>query len=325
MNDADATAETAFPWRLMEQRSIYAPHFVVSADEAKRKAEWRTQKRKDFTHERWAPSHEPAYSSSRYAALCDVALRPRGPGRGDEKLPYSEARAHGLSHGYNTFAPPPSTHATLSEQQGGFIVDLSPEGDAAAAFADPSLDPEQRAFVDAVLSHDPSSVLVAESGQVGQSVDKLVELNKELVEATRAAAAIEADMLADAQQRGATDLDVRSAAIRTARNAGNRVRRLVAEHQRLAKVTEELAHDLDAKWRKAQAVGESARRAALATMAARDEELQIALEAVELRLTDHVLLGTAEEAERMAKTPGPDGDQRKPRQTPAHPQALACH
>ena len=38
------------------------------------------------------------------------------------------------------------------------------------------------------------------------------------------------------------------------------------------------------------------------------DEVQHELEDIELRLTDHVLLGTAEEAERMANAPGPDGD-----------------
>ena len=42
-------------------------------------------------------------------------------------------------------------------------------------------------------------------------------------------------------------------------------------------------------------------------MVAKQTELNEQLMEVELRLTDHVLLGTIEEAERMLRAPGPDG------------------
>ena len=70
-------------------------------------------------------------------------------------------------------------------------------------------------------------------------------------------------------------------------------------------VTSELAD----KWAALQREGEVARRAALEKMVAKGGDIQEQMIEVELRLTDHVLMGTAEEAERMLRAAGPDGAQ----------------
>jgi len=93
------------------------------------------------------------------------------------------------------------------------------------------------------------------------------------------------------------------------RGAGTFAREVVALHAKANAEVQQLASALDERWRKLQGDGQAARKAALTYMVEIEEKLQEELEAVMLRLTDHVLLGTAEEAERMASTPGPDGEQ----------------
>lgn len=92
-------------------------------------------------------------------------------------------------------------------------------------------------------------------------------------------------------------------------DAAHAAARLVAEHQRLLAEYEAAVAAYSGEWDRLQAEGTHVRRAALEKMVALYDALQDKITGIELRLTDHVLMGTMEEAERMAAAPGPDGDE----------------
>ncbi|KOO36465.1 hypothetical protein Ctob_014425, partial [Chrysochromulina tobinii] len=85
-------------------------------------------------------------------------------------------------------------------------------------------------------------------------------------------------------------------------------RALLKEHAAVHQATMMLVDRWDVAWRAIMAEAEGVRKAALHRMMEAATMVHAEMEEVELRLTDHVLLNISEEAERMSKAVGPDGD-----------------
>ena len=222
-------------------------------------------------------------------------------------LDYSLARSHGLSNGYNLFTSPPAPKADDAALGGGgkrLLVNLSTlEADMSGIGRRDSAAARQ------LLSFSPRASLEGIVTALNAAANNVGEVESTM---PKAMAACETGYFScEKEQMRSPPLSREDAVKATAdaRAAGNAARELVAHHQRACDLAAQGITALDAEWRSAQGEAQAARRAALARMAALEGEVQGALEDVLMRLTDHALLGTAEEAERMARAPGPDGAQ----------------
>ena len=254
------------------------------------------------------------YHSPRLRALLERggALTSRGETRTTtgEELDYTVLRSTGLGLGYNLFTmpppPPPKNDgpAPLLPKGASWYVDVNTleAGDAAGAAT--GLSGKQRAKrqkdAQVLMRHNPTVLLVEEAKALNMAASRLVTLDVKVTEALEKVTADQAAIKENSSRR-----DLVNAAI----GSGNAARETAALHARADAELDTLATSLDKTWRALQDQGQAARKAALVRMSEIEEGLQTQLEALELQLTDHVLLGTAEEAERMRKAPGHEGDQ----------------
>ena len=213
----------------------------------------------------------------------------------------AEIRSQGLSLGYNVFAdsisPPPRVAEDTFQAEPKWLVD--PNTLKATVSSERDLSAEERARGNAaaarLLLFDPSFKFEVQNAAVQSTLRRLQDLDEEVAKMTIALVnALESDMAAS-QQR--LDLQLTEAAARS------------AAHKVLADQAARDASALNASWRQAHSEGEAARKAALGRMAELAEDMQASIEEVQLRLTDHVLMGTREEAERLRRAPGPGGDE----------------
>lgn len=237
------------------------------------------------------------------------ALAARTPVGDDvgEDLDYSIVRQTGLPLGYNIFKSPPpppefsSGPSPLIPSGAAWYVDISTlessdPGSIATGLATTQRAQRQR-DAQTLMRTNPTMLLVDEAQELNEAAQRLKALDDRVEEALEGT---QAGQAAIAAGKGNAKALIAS---------GNAARQMVVQHTKARAEVDLLAAELDATWRKLQSEGTDARKAALARMAEIEDGLQLQLEEVELRLTDHVLLGTAEEAERMLRAPGPDGDQ----------------
>ena len=222
----------------------------------------------------------------------------------NELMDYSAPRQSGLSLGYHLFSSPPPPPPESEKEVAAWMVDVATleAGDAA---------PEEMAGLSKAQKtkrrKDAQLLLRSNPNSLPSFIAEAKTLNDAAAVLSRAE-----DSLTEASERVANDVKALSGGdksrVSMAINTGNFAREAVALHEKASNTVSELAVALDTLYKSLQAEGESARKAALGRMVEISDEVQHELEDIELRLTDHVLLGTAEEAERMANAPGPDGD-----------------
>eukprot|EP00326_Haptolina_ericina_P027284 CAMPEP_0181183484 /NCGR_PEP_ID=MMETSP1096-20121128/8452_1 /TAXON_ID=156174 ORGANISM="Chrysochromulina ericina, Strain CCMP281" /NCGR_SAMPLE_ID=MMETSP1096 /ASSEMBLY_ACC=CAM_ASM_000453 /LENGTH=547 /DNA_ID=CAMNT_0023272171 /DNA_START=1 /DNA_END=1645 /DNA_ORIENTATION=+ len=233
----------------------------------------------------------------------------------DDFLGYAAAREHGLSQGYHLFRTPPPPAAIATNKSAWYVNSAtlkSAHGPAAYTLSAQQLQ-KRKAHVKALMRCDPANELKEQKKAVRRGVDALDEVDATLPG--------DAEALASATQALTYELEkyleTKDYRIKESLIAGLPLHEAAAEEGRakaevqsllrsdLYDVTSELAD----KWAALQREGEVARRAALEKMVAKGGDIQEQMIEVELRLTDHVLMGTAEEAERMLRAAGPDGAQ----------------
>jgi len=237
---------------------------------------------------------EQPYSSRRLQALEEAELQPPGS-------KYVAARQHGLALGYNIFKAAPPPPLDPQPPQSAFLVDTEtlqvvPTPYGASKDGDPEMRARRMAAERSILLHDPTEDLYIEHRALTQTGTKLGRLDMQLA---LARTGIVGARMALTNGEGSTS---------EARQQAENARALATEHAAIQDVNTELIEQYDKAWLMALAAGEAARKAALIRMVEQSDSLHVQMQDVQLRLTDHVLLGVEEEAERMAKAEGPDGD-----------------
>jgi len=234
---------------------------------------------------------------------------------GAESAGYAAAREHGLSQGFNLFRVPPPPVEEPPPKMGWYVNVASLKSGHAPATDElsPELKQKRKQHVKTIMRHDPSSELKEQRKAVRRAVAALDEVDEtfpaDALSIASSADALRSDLHAfkshrsrdrKLRERLELTLPLHEAAVEEAR-AKAEVQSLLRSD--LYDVTSALAD----KWAALQREGEAARRRGLERMAEVSQALHEQLVEVELRLTDHVLLGTAEEADRMLRAPGPDG------------------
>jgi len=214
---------------------------------------------------------------------------------------YVAARQHGLALGYNIFKAAPPPPLDPQPPQSAFLVDTEtlqvvPTPYGASKDGDPEMRARRMAAERSILLHDPTEDLYIEHRALTQTGTKLGRLDMQLA---LARTGIVGARMALTNGEGSTS---------EARQQAENARALATEHAAIQDVNTELIEQYDKAWLMALAAGEAARKAALIRMVEQSDSLHVQMQDVQLRLTDHVLLGVEEEAERMAKAEGPDGD-----------------
>ena len=266
---------------------------------------------------------EHPYQSARAHVLTEkrfpVASKHADISREKSDNRYSTARQHGLSLGYNTFTtvpPPPADASNGAGKEARWLVDATTLTTTSSAPTGQNESDELRAAREAaqaaLLLHDPSARFADRATALRAKLADLQLLTGECVRASvsvqRRHAALTVSGASASGVGCSSSFESAYARLDNAREAGNAARELSAKHWILSDEVGRAAHELDGAWRAAQSEGEAARKGALLRMAELANALQAEMEEAQLRLTDHVLMGTKEEAERMERTPGPDGD-----------------
>jgi len=232
-----------------------------------------------------------------------------------DDLSYAAAREHGLAQGYHLFRAPPPPIPSVDNRSAWYVNNAtlrSAHGPAAYDLNDDQLR-KRKMHVKALMRHDPAAELKEQKMAMRRAVEALDEVDSTLpadcdalVSATQALKfefeKFQKSKNASLKEQLVSGLPLHEAATEEAR-AKAEVQSLLRSD--LYDVTSELAD----KWAALQREGEAARRSALEKMVSKGANIHEQMVDVELRLTDHVLLGTAEEAERMLRAPGPDGAQ----------------
>ena len=261
---------------------------------------------------------------------------------------YAAARDHGLAKGYHLYTSAPLPVEVVSTPRSDWYVSpdtLASENQGTELLA-PQAQTARQKHEAAMMRHDPDlslqPMLVSvdaadravertcdELGVKAESVRVQLEALQALTRMYLKAKAREADLTIKLAgevgqgggKRGSAALQARNEQtneclklkgsmlkdLGSYEDAAHAAARLVSEHQRLVAEYEAAVAAYSAEWDRLQ--GTQVRRAALEKMVALYDALQDKIMGVELRLTDHVLMGTMEEAERMAAAPGPDGNE----------------
>jgi len=233
----------------------------------------------------------------------------------NQDLSYAAARDHGISQGYHLFRSPPPPTEEPAPKTGWYVNAVTLHSGHAPGVE--ALGEEQqlkrKRHVKALMRYDPSGELKEQKKAVRRALAALDEVDATLpgdTAAIKAATDALQNDLRHHKSSGSRDTKLKQALVGglPLHEAANEEARAKGEVQSLLRsdlydVTSELAD----KWAVLQGGGEAARRVALERMRDKSQELHEQMVEVELRLTDHVLLGTVEEAERMLRAPGPDG------------------
>ena len=254
------------------------------------------------------------FQSARYAALTggeNGALKARSA----EGLQYAMERPHGLSLGFNVFSSPEPPR--IDDANTGYvplyicpqtleIVEPSAEAldDAAQPDAAPVDTEETKTKHEAMrrlLLHNPTELLQDEVRNLNTVAGRVARLDAKVKAVVKAI---------DHAKTTIQPMDVPSAkALFASRSCGNAAREVATVHKLMQEHAQSQAESFDEKWRGMLADASLARRAALRRMSQLSDDVEASLQEVLLRVTDHVLLGTAEEVERMSRDPTPDGAQ----------------
>ena len=211
----------------------------------------------------------------------------------EAELEWTGAHSHGLGLGYNLFTAPPAppSKAAPVKPSSTWLVNAKTLKGRSVGIRD--ADAEQAAtrkrHETDLLLHNADDELIPETEALNKASAQLTSLNDEVLKVSQMLKGV-APGTNEAKRLAATARD------------------LAIDHKTLSDATLALAEQRDTMWRSVLARGSAARKTALGRMAELSSKMQADLEDVMLCLTDHVLLGTEEEAERMAKAPGPDGE-----------------